>query len=131
MTFENYKEDEYYGREAYNFEREERIDPFSEDLNTADDQEMDRQAAIQKKYIRESSGRKKRRKKRKKKNEKNQYLLIAGILAVVAILFCLIMFVIIENEDIDIFSPSDIDMTYIEPNSDTSPVQVSTCYYST
>jgi len=109
-------EENYYGREAYNFEREDNNGSFSNDLNGVDDQESDRQAAIQKKYIRESSGKKKRRKKRKKKSEKNQYLLIAVVIVVVAIIFCLALAFIIENEDIDVYSPSDI--TYVEPNYD-------------
>jgi cytoskeletal protein RodZ len=115
MAYEDYIEDNYYGKEKHGFDRDDSRGSFSDDLNNADELERERQEAIQKKYVRESSGRKKRRKKRKKKSEKNQYLLIAVIIVIVAILFCLALAFIIENEDIDVYSPSDI--TYVEPNN--------------
>jgi len=109
----------YYEREAHKLEREDNRGPLSDDPNNEDELERERQASIQKKYIRESSGKKKRRKKRKKTSAKNQYLLIAGVIVIVAILFCLALLFIVENEDIDVYSPSDI--TYVEPNNDIAP----------
>ena len=107
-------EENYYEEAAQKFERGNYRSSFLEDLDKVDDTERDRQAAIEKKYIRESSGKKKRRKKRKKKSEKNQYLLIAAIIVIVAIVFCLALALIIETEDIDVYSPSDMDITYLE-----------------
>ena len=118
MAYEDYIEDNYYGKEKHGFDRDDSRGSFSDDLNNADELERERQETIQKKYVRESSGRKKRRKKRKKKSEKNQYLLMAAILVAVLIIFFLAL-IFIESKGEELYSPPS-DITYVEPNNNTA-----------
>jgi len=127
MASDNYADNDYSRGNTYRSRGGSIESAYLNGANSTDDQTGERPLTVEQKHRSGSSGSSgKKRRRKKKKSKINKYLILFAIAVLAAIFFCLALFFIIENEDVDVYTSPLDDLSYIEYSTTNGFITIST-----